>query len=456
MELKLPDFFLVDLPTEVDLQPRLISEACDRLRDNGVRYLQPRTTSQIVHSLCNLADNWLDDEFPFRQKLIEEGGEKSGFSVEVLLDGMDRMFRTWTPDQFEFWLTQDFGHVERLDYLASSRNEARESKSSMAFGPGLITHITSGNLPVPAIMSIVSGLLVKSAQFVKCASHCSFVPRLFAHSLYQHDSKFGACLELAEWKGGRSDIEEILFTKSDVVSLSGSDKAVEDVRERVAGKRTRFLDYGHKVSFGFISRKAMSGLSLKRLVSDAARDVMQWDQHGCLSPHVFYVQQKGTVPPEKFAELLAEELERNRLAYPRADLSVQESATIRSRRSFYEIRSATARDTVPYFCQDGTDWSVVYEDEIRFQVSCGNRFIYVKGVGSLEEALHGAVPVQEKVSTVSLGASDDESDDLALEIAKWGAPRICAVGKMQDPPIHWRHDGRPALADLVTWTDWEM
>jgi len=26
---------------------------------------------------------------------------------------------------------------------------------------------------------------------------------------------------------------------------------------------------------------------------------------------------------------------------------------------------------------------------------------------------------------------------------------------MQNPPLAWRHDGRPPLADLVSWTDWE-
>ena len=37
----------------------------------------------------------------------------------------------------------------------------------------------------------------------------------------------------------------------------------------------------------------------------------------------------------------------------------------------------------------------------------------------------------------------------------WGALRVCALGDMQCPPLAWRHDGRPALADLVTWCDWE-
>ena len=45
--------------------------------------------------------------------------------------------------------------------------------------------------------------------------------------------------------------------------------------------------------------------------------------------------------------------------------------------------------------------------------------------------------------------------ELALQLAHWGVTRVCPVGRMQDPPLTWRHDGRPALGDLITWTDWE-
>jgi len=34
--------------------------------------------------------------------------------------------------------------------------------------------------------------------------------------------------------------------------------------------------------------------------------------------------------------------------------------------------------------------------------------------------------------------------------------RVCPLGRMQQPSFSWRHDGRPSLGDLVTWTDWEQ
>ncbi len=73
----------------------------------------------------------------------------------------------------------------------------------------------------------------------------------------------------------------------------------------------------------------------------------------------------------------------------------------------------------------------------------------------LAEALNSADNVKGKVSTVGLAAPEHKMEELALQLARWGATRVCPLGQMQNPPLTWRHDGRPPLADLVTWTDLE-
>jgi hypothetical protein len=98
---------------------------------------------------------------------------------------------------------------------------------------------------------------------------------------------------------------------------------------------------------------------------------------------------------------------------------------------------------------------VVFEADARFQVSCLNRFIYVKPVKDLTQALQQAEVVRGKVSTVGLAAPEVKAGQLATQLARWGVTRVCPLGRMQSPPLTWRHDGRPALGDLVTWTDVE-
>ena len=91
-----------------------------------------------------------------------------------------------------------------------------------------------------------------------------------------------------------------------------------------------------------------------------------------------------------------------------------------------------------------------------FQTSCLHRFIYVKPINHLEDLFHHADTVQGKVSTVGLSAPEEKAEEVATQLARWGVPRVCPLGQMQNPPLAWRHDGHPALAELVRWTDWEM
>jgi hypothetical protein len=137
-------------------------------------------------------------------------------------------------------------------------------------------------------------------------------------------------------------------------------------------------------------------------------------------------------------------------------LPVESAAVISSRRAIYELRAAHAPDTRQWGSSGSTAWTVVYESNPRFQTSCLNRFIYVKQVKDLTEALQSADPVRGKVSTVGLAVPEHKAQEMAMELARWGATRVCLLGQMQNAPLSWRHDGRPALGDLVTWTDWEQ
>ena len=152
------------------------------------------------------------------------------------------------------------------------------------------------------MMEMVLGLLAHSAQFVKCASGPAFVPRMFAHSLYDADRKLGACMEVAEWKGGMDSLDAALFAECDCVVAMGSDETLAAIGGKIP-PAARFLGYGTRVSFGYVTREALR--QTQSVVKRAAADVTAWNQCGCLSPHVIYVEEGGAVNGETFADLLA-------------------------------------------------------------------------------------------------------------------------------------------------------
>ncbi len=170
-----------------------------------------------------------------------------------------------------------------------------------------------------------------------------------------------------------------LFAEADCVTATGSDETLAAIRARLP-VQTRFLGYGHRVSFGFVAKEVLSGSHARQIAARAADDVVAWNQLGCLSPHVIYVQTGGEVSPEKFAEMLADELERREQTEPRGELPAEHAAAIASRRGIYEVRAAHSPETRRCgAAKNSTAWTVVYEADARFQLSCLNRFIYVKG-----------------------------------------------------------------------------
>lgn len=452
-KMELPNYFLADLPEQETLSPKLIAEACETLKRNGQRFLRPRTTESIINVVAGLARDWCDPGFPLRQRVLKEGPGHTRFSTETLERRLDAFFAQMTRENLQGLVVQDLGDLRRLDEMVADGEGGK--RASMAHGPELLVQITGGVLPNPTITSMILGLLARAPQFFKCASGTAFIPRMFAHSLYLVEPKLGACLELAEWSGGNEPLEEALFAEASCVTATGNDATLTAIRRRLPGA-ARFVGYGHRLSFGFIAREMLAKINLRNVVSAVVEDVIAWNQQGCLSPHVIYLETGGALAPHDFAGLLAEEFKAREKIEPRGAVEAQEAAAISTRRMFYGVRASNEESTRIWASEESTEWTVVFEEDPQFQASCLNRFIYVKAIAGLEQLFEAAAPATGKVSTVGISAPVNRAEEIATRLARWGVTRICPMGKMQDPPLTWRHDGRPSLGDLVTWTDWEM
>jgi len=55
-------------------------------------------------------------------------------------------------------------------------------------------------------------LLTRRRQFVNARTVRSFC-RCLRHSIYAADAKLGACLEIAEWRGGKRALETALLPR---------------------------------------------------------------------------------------------------------------------------------------------------------------------------------------------------------------------------------------------------
>ena len=419
------------------------------------RHLIHRPVQDILTSIGAVTARFLDPASSERQEAETLLPEKTGLSSEMIRHALPLIFQEYQPERLQSLFATELGTSAVLDQFQDVQNtqDVQDTHDSVdgslkAYGPRLITHVLAGNLPGAGIDEIIFSLLVKSATLVKTASAGASLQTLFTSSLTQCDPELGSCLALVSWPGGKTELEDIAFSEAEIVMASGSDESLAAIRQRVRG---RFIGYGHKISFSLITHEALR--EAEASAKQAAYDIALFDQQGCLSPQLVYVEENGHVRPQEFAALLATALEYWQTTLPRGQVSPAVSTEIRRVRDEAEWRALAGKETVVHASSQGTEWTVIYEADPTFIPSPVYRTVRVKPLASFDQIdplLITWRPYLEAVGTV-VPTEQHRRRTLLDVLGGSGVNRICPIGMMQTPPLSWRHGGRPRIADLVHW-----
>ncbi|MBI3302799.1 MAG: hypothetical protein HYZ72_12105 [Deltaproteobacteria bacterium] len=429
-----------------DLSPAELRGVIDQLLTARERHLVHRSVPSLLASLDRTVQLWLDPSSSERREAEAALPTETGLSPEMVHHTLPLIFQEYRAECLEALLRDELGDPQVLDAFVPIQDGRRK-----AYGPTLITQILAGNLPGAGLDGVIFALLVKSATLVKASSSALLLPTLFARSLARIDPDLGACLAVVTWRGGNTALEEVAFARAEVVVASGADESLAAIRSRVHGK---FIGYGHKVSFSVISREVLS--DAEDLAGRAAYDVVLFDQQGCLSPQLVYVEEGGAVTPQGFAALLAQALERWRNILPRGQVTPEESAAIRRVRDEVEWRALAGKPLALYTSTAGTAWSVIYDGAPVFVPSPLHRTVRVKPLTSLAQLDSLLAPWRPYLEAAGLAVAPARLTEAADLLGRAGVSRICPLGTMQTPPLGWRHGGRPRIAALVRWVGVEL
>lgn len=419
-----------------------------RVRTASHTILKSMTVARIVTVVDQAIERLLDPLDPFRQKADTLLPLVTGYDAEMVRLGLSSYLKSFRKPQLQRFLVEDFGNPHLLDEF-----QPRPSGGfSKAFGEDVAVHVWAGNVPGLPLWSLISGLLVKSGTVGKVASAEPLFAGWFAKLLVEVEPLLADCLAVVWWKGGDAGCEKAFFQSADLILAYGGNAALEQVRRQVP-ITTRFLPYGHKLSLGMVSRMALDARKALKTAQQAAYDVMRYDQQGCYSPHVFYVERGGKISPEAFSRYLAHELSCFEQKYPRRGMSLSEAAGLADWRQREELKSLS--QTGSDVAGDGA-WTVVYNDSPQPLVpSALNRTIRVVAVDALAQVIPLIAPHRAFLQTVGLAAAPRELFALAEWLGSVGVTRISALGQMTAPQAGWHHDGRFSLLDLTHLVDIE-
>ena len=433
----------VAVPELTDAGMKALAE---RVRTASRERLKSLTVAQIIDIVDAAVARLLDRKDPVRRKAEEILPIVTGYDSEMIRLGLTGYLKTFRKAELQKFTAEDFANPLILDDF----QPMPKGGFARAFGPDVLTHIWAGNVPGLPVWSLVSGLLVKAGNIGKVPSAEPLFAGWFAQVLSEVAPEIADCFAVVWWKGGDTDREEALLRESDAVLAYGGNESLTAIRDRVP-VTTRFLPYGHKVSFGAISRTALD----TRKTHQAAYDVVRYDQQGCYSPHVFFVERGGRVSPRDFAQYLAHELDTFEKKYPRRALSIGEARDIAAWRHGEEVRSFAGENRGLIGNPDNA-WSVAFVDGDEDLSPSGlNRTIKVVAVDMLADIVPRISPYKKLLQTVGIAAPPAELFALSAALGLAGVTRISALGHMTAPEAGWHHDGRFNLLDLVTITEIE-
>lgn len=308
--------------------------------------------------------------------------------------------------------------------------------------PGLTVVWLAGSIPTAAFAALALPLLAGSPVHAKPASADPRSPGLFARLLAELDPEVGAAIRVSDGRDRAADLE--VLRGADAVVAHGSDQTLSELA-RVISPHQRFAPHGHKLSVAVVGPDA----PLAQAAAACALDAALWDGRGCLSPAWIFVIDRPPGRAAAFADALFGELGRLARELPRGRLEAGEEIALRE----WRARGTLRGDARSWLSEPGSDFGVLLDaDAPEPGVLRNVALVPIETLDRLDERCRRLRPHLSTLAHLGLGPERAALERIALGA---GASRLCALGRMQLPPLGWNHDGMGALRPLLRSLDVE-
>ncbi len=429
--------------------PAFARRLCDHLVEGGAR-LHERRTDSLVASLGRAGARFLDPADPIRKEALDLLPAAAGLSTAMAREVLDGMARDWTADRLARLVRAQFPDPAVLDGFRPGPGGSRVR----AFGHRLIVQLGAGNVAGVSVGGVVRALLARSPVLLKPGLHDAVLPVLYARALADCDPELAAALAVLYWPGGADTVEAEVLPRAGLVVVYGGTDTVAAVRGRLPAA-TPLVAYSHRVGVALVGREALAAGQAARTALDAARAVAAFDQRGCVSPHLFWVEEGGALTPAEWAARLAAAMAALEQDLPAGPAAPDIASRVQQLRGTWELKQA-AGDGTRVFRPAGAEWTVAYDPDPAFSPSCLGRFAWVKPVPDLERVAGLLAGLRPFLQTAGLCGAGTRAASLAEQLGRAGVTRVATLRRMAWPPAWWHHDGGDPLRALVRWVDWEV
>jgi hypothetical protein len=326
--------------------------------------------------------------------------------------------------------TLDTMTVDAMLGLAQSAQKGTDGASDPIT---MLSVVLAGNVFTASVRGVIVPLLFGVPVLVKASSKETLFPAMLRDALRSADSRLGAAMSLVAFPGGDVDSETALVDSAEAVSVYGGDATVEAMAARLGN--IPLISHGHGVSVAYCGNNALEDAHIDRTISSLSLDICAYDQRGCLSPQLVYVEEAPDLSVMDFAERLANEgLTPLSRALPRGPLPVSVGAEQTQWRGIAEVEGSLVQ---------GDTYAVSVREALPIRWSPGFRNVTVAPVRGFDEAVQAMQPIGSQLKCV--GADSASIPEVEARLARSPAlsTYACTIGTMQTPSLDALADGHP-------------
>ncbi len=219
--------------------------------------------NEIVQSLGNVSDLWLNASHPLRKETIQALQVSTGLSSHQIDLALRNAFTELTTD--------------KLKAFANSKLKNNSNQKS-----GTVLHVLPANAFTAWLPGAVISALLGHHSLLKASVREPVFAQAWKRSVEEVDPALAKAFEIVSWK-------DDLLNACDAVLAYGSDETLNRLRSKTPST-VRFVGYGHKLSVGIIFEEALMRDQSEGLLARVRADVEPFRLQGCLSPQVLYIE----------------------------------------------------------------------------------------------------------------------------------------------------------------------
>ncbi|WP_192564881.1 aldehyde dehydrogenase family protein [Pseudomonas gozinkensis] len=339
------------------------------------------------------------------------------------------------PEALKCKLVRELGEqpdtLRRIDY--------RQSRFERWSPLGLVVHITPGNAPLLAFCAVIESLLAGNVNWLRPSSSDEGLTARLLHALTQCDATGQIAGHVAVIPATTAQVGQ-LCQRANGVSAWGGESALQSIRQQLPAG-CRWIDWGHRISFVYLTPEARSPEALDAVVDEVCR----LDQQACSSPQWLLVDSDDEEILRGIGNALAEAFERRAQHWPALMPSIQEASQITTVTAMARLTHSFCGTTGQVWEAPG--WRVIWTHDRQLAPAPLFRSVLLKPLprAQITETL---LPWRNVLQSCALICTEHQTPELSQALISAGVTRIAPTESIHEGYEGEPHDGVYALQRL--------